>query len=47
VPHGTFKNHASGSGHRGVYNKNIIIFKKNLRNKSLKEDEEKYCANTS
>jgi hypothetical protein len=49
VPHGTFKNHASGSGHakqRGAYNKNIIIFKKFLRNKSLKEDEEKYCANT-
>jgi len=33
VPHGAFKNHASGSGHakhRGAYSKNIIIFKKIL-----------------
>jgi hypothetical protein len=40
VPHGAFKNHASGSGHakhRGAYNKNIIfLFFLNLKEQIFK-----------
>jgi hypothetical protein len=55
VLHGAFKNHASGSGHVKhrehiikiyYFQIYIIFYKKILRNKSSKEDEEKYCANT-